>query len=176
MFGYLWRRLALRSALRFPKHRRLVAVSVAATLSLASAGVTLGGLAGGSLPTAGLTYLSVTRNSVNMAGDAVRLKIKSDVTVKTTYSIVAPSESFVGGWHYHNGPAIVTVTAGTLTFYDAACGTWDISAGETYIESAGQVLIAKALPSKNTGNVEWFTTRLYPGAIDPVAVAAPCTP
>jgi hypothetical protein len=55
-----------------------------------------------------------------------------------------------------------------------------VSAGESYIESTGEVLDAKILASKNTsGNttVEWFTTRLYPiGAADPNPVPAPCTP
>lgn len=177
MTGWLMRRLGLASPVRLASRRRIAAVAVAATLTLASAGVALGGLVGGSLPTAGLTYVSVTQNAVNMAGDAIRLKIKDDVTVKTTYSIVAPSDAFLGGWHYHNGPVIVTVTAGMLTFYSGTCGSWDVSAGHTYIESAGEVLIARALPSKNTGNVEWFTTRLYPqGASDPSPVDAPCTP
>jgi len=71
----------------------------------------------------------------------------------------------------------VTVTAGTLTLFDASCNSWDIAAGQTYIESTGQVLVAKAFASKNTENVQWFTTRVYPeGAVDPVAVDAPCTP
>lgn len=157
--------------------RRIRAAGAAATL-LIVAGVTSvsAALVGGSLPTAGFTYISTAENAVNIAGGAVRLKIKDEVTVKTTYSIVAPSEAFLGGWHYHNGPVIVTVTAGTLTFYGETCDTWDISAGGTYIESAGEVLIAKALPSKNSGNVEWFTTRLYPGTADPVAVDVPCVP
>jgi quercetin dioxygenase-like cupin family protein len=113
-----------------------------------------------------------------MAGDAVRFKTKDDVTVKTTYSIVTPADQFVGPWHYHNGPVIVTVALGTLTFYDASCGTWDITAGQSFIESQGQVLNAKALVSKNPGGtLQWFTTRLYPnGATDPVVVDAPCTP
>ena len=98
---------------------------------------------------------------------------------KTTYSRVVPSLTFQAGWHYHNGPVIVSVTAGTLTFFDGACATWDLTAGHTYIESTGQVLNAKVLPAKNAGiaTVEWFTTRLYPeGAGDPVEVAPPCTP
>jgi len=133
-------------------------------------------LVGGSLPTAGLTYTSSTINSVNMAGD-IRLKIKDNVTVKTTYSIATPSGALVGSWHYHNGPVILTVTAGTLTLYGATCDSWDISAGQTYIESTGQVLVGKAIPAKNSGNVEWFTTRLYPeGTSDPVPVDPPCTP
>jgi hypothetical protein len=155
------------------------AIAVGVALVLASATAVSGAIASGSLPAAAFTYLSVTDNAVNMgpAGDAVRLKIKDSVTVKTTYSMVVPGTGLVGTWHYHNGPVIVTVTVGTLTFYDSTCGTWDVEQGHTYIESTGQVLVAKALPSKNTTNVEWFTTRLYPaGTNDPVNVAAPCTP
>jgi hypothetical protein len=150
----------------------LVMVGVMATSAVAEAA-----LVSGSLPSAGFTYLSVTENAVNMAGD-VRLKIKDGVTVKTTYSIVTPGAGLVGTWHYHNGPVIVTVAVGTLTLFDATCGSWDIAAGQSYIESTGQVLVAKALPAKNSGaTVEWFTTRLYPeGAADPVQVDAPCTP
>ena len=134
-------------------------------------------LVSGSLPTAGLTYTSVSLNSVNMRGD-VRLKIKDNVSVKTTYTIVTPADQILGGWHYHNGPVIVTVTVGTLTFYDANCNAWDVSAGETYIETTGQVLNARAVTAKNPGgSLQWFTTRLYPeGANDPVPVDAPCTP
>jgi quercetin dioxygenase-like cupin family protein len=151
-------------------------VAVVAALVLGTSAVSAA-LVSGSLPTAGLTYTSVTQNAVNMAGDAIRLKIKDNVTVKTTYSIVTPANQLVGSWHYHHGPVIVTVTAGTLTFIGAGCETWDVSAGQSYIESAGQVLIAKAVTAKNTGNIEWFTTRLYPeGAVDPQPVDAPCTP
>jgi hypothetical protein len=136
------------------------------------------GLVGGSLPAAGFTYTSLTENSVNMAGDPIRLKIKDHVTVKTTYSFATPNDAaLVGTWHYHLGPVFVTVTTGTLTLYDARCNSWDIGPGQTYIESERQVLVAKALTSKNDGNVEWFTTRLYPeGGTDPVSVDAPCTP
>jgi hypothetical protein len=148
-----------------------------AALVLATSAVNAA-LVSGTLPAAGFTYTSLTENAVNMAGDAIRLKIKDNVTVKTTYSFAAPSDSsLVGTWHYHNGPVFVTVTTGTLTLYDASCNSWDIAAGQTYIESAGQVLVAKALASKNSAAVQWFTTRLYPdGAIDPVRVDAPCTP
>jgi hypothetical protein len=110
---------------------------------------------------------------------AIDLRANKPINVKTTYSRVPPSPDLNQGWHYHNGPVIVTVTVGTLTFYDSACGTWDVTAGHTYIESPRQVLNAKTLPDKNAGiaTVEWFTTRLYPnGAIDPVPVSAPCTP
>jgi len=165
---------------RLPVRRlgRLGVMAAVGTALIFGASAVSAALVGGSLPSAGLTYISLTENAVNMAGDPIRLKIKDNVTVKTTYSFATPSDTaLVGTWHYHNGPVFVTVTAGTLTLYDSSCGSWDIGEGQTYIESAGQVLVAKALASKNAAPVQWFTTRLYPeGAIDPVSVDAPCTP
>lgn len=157
---------------------RLATVGATAAAMVLATSTVNAALSSGSLPPAGFTYLSTTQNGVNMTGDAIRLKIKEPVTVKTTYSIVAPSQNLLGAWHVHNGPVFVTVTVGMLTFYDAACGSWNVAAGETYIESEGQILNAKALPANNSGGtVEWFTTRLYPnGTGDPVAVDPPCTP
>lgn len=158
---------------------RAARISVLAVcLALVTGGTVLAGLASGTLPAAGFAYTSVTDNEVNMAGDGVHLKTKGTTNVKTTYSRVAPNPAFTAGWHYHNGAVIVTVTVGTLTFFDATCGTWDLPAGHTYIESTGEILNAKVLPDKNPGiaTVEWFTTRLYPeGTADPVAVEAPCS-
>jgi len=165
---------------RLPTRRlgRLGVVAAVGTALILGTSAVNAALVSGSLPIVGLKYTSPTENAVNMAGDPIRLKIKDNVTVKTTYSFATPNDTaLVGTWHYHNGPVFVTVTAGTLTLYDATCGSWDIAAGQTYIESAGQVLVAKALTSKNMAAVQWFTTRLYPeGAIDPVQVDAPCTP
>jgi len=165
---------------RVPARRlgRLGVITAVGTALIFGASAVNAALVSGTLPAAGFTYTSLTENAVNMAGDPIRLKIKDNVTVKTTYSFAAPSNTaLVGTWHYHNGPVFVTVTAGTLTLYDASCNSWDIGEGQTYIESAGQVLVAKALASKNAAPVQWFTTRLYPeGAIDPVSVDAPCTP
>jgi hypothetical protein len=152
-------------------------VAVGATTALLTASNTLGALVGGALPTSGFTFTSVTDNEVNMAGSAIHLKTKDPVNVKSTYSRVAPDPAFRAGWHYHDGPVIVTVTVGTLTFFDSACGTWDLTAGHTYIETAGEVLNAKVLPDKNPGiaTVEWLSTRLYPAeAVDPVPIDPPC--
>jgi hypothetical protein len=156
--------------------RLAIIVSLVTGTVLATSTVAEAALVSGSLPAAGFTYLATSQNAVNISGD-VRLKIKENVTVKTTYSIVTPADQIVGGWHYHLGPVIVTVTAGTLTFFGEGCGTWDVSAGESYIETPGQILNAKTLIFKNSGNVEWITTRLLPaGATDPVTVDAPCVP
>jgi len=159
--------------------RKLVLLgALMAMVVLVSASTTLGA---GSFPAAGFTWIADqgSVNSVNMIGD-VRLKTKSSVTVKTTYSKIPDTSwsTFDAGWHYHNGPVIVSVTVGTLTFFNPTCGSLPVHAGEAYIESTGQVLNARIQAAEQSGNttVEWFTTRLYPlGAIDPVPVTAPCT-
>lgn len=160
--------------------RRLLLIgALAATLSLLTASGVLGALVTGSLPTSAFTFTSVTDNEVHIMGTGIHLKTNDEVNVKTTYLRVAPNSNFSSGWHYHNGPVIVTVTVGTLTFFDRECHRRDLKAGHSYIESTGQVLNALVLPAKNAGipTVEWLTTRLYPeGAVDPVPVAAPCTP
>jgi hypothetical protein len=153
-----------------------LALLAALALTLVSAGTAAAGLVGGSLPASGFTFTSSTINSVDVGGSGIKLKTRAPIDVKTTYTKLAPTGALTG-WHYHNGPVIVTVAVGTLTYVDAACNTWDLSAGESYIESTGEVINAFLDPAKNPGlsYVEWFTTRLYPaGAADPVSVSAPC--
>lgn len=163
---------------RRPARRLTLVVALGLTLALAVSGSALGGLAG-TLPAVGFAYTSDGINEVNVAGNGIQFKTKGAVDFKTTYSRVDPSAALLGPWHYHNGPVFVTVTSGTLTFYGSDCTSWDVGEGETFIESTGQVLNAKALPEKNAAvsKVEWFTTRIYPnGAADPQGVTAPCTP
>ncbi len=174
-----WRKEGPRQPGRRRVIRRLaLGGALAVAIGLVTSSAAFGALVGGSLPTAGFTFTSDTINEVNMAGTGIHFKTKDSIDVKTTYSRVPPSGSLLG-WHYHNGPNFVTVTVGTLTFFDSTCDSWDVTAGHTYIETAGQVLNATVDPAKNPGiaTVEWFTTRLYPdGAADPVPVDAPCTP
>jgi hypothetical protein len=157
---------------------RLTSVGVATVLALALAGTAFAGLVGGTLPATAFTFTSTTVNDVNMTGNGIHLKTNGSINIKTTYTRLAPTGALTG-WHYHNGPVIVTVAVGTLTYVGADCRTWDLRAGESYIESRGEVLNAYLDPAKNSGlaNVEWFSTRLYPaGSSDPVAVEPPCTP
>jgi hypothetical protein len=165
------------SSTRMRRTVRLSSIASGGILVLALAGTALAGLVSGSRPAAPFTFTSRTVNDVSMDGNGIHLKTKGAVDVKTTYSMVPPTGALTG-WHYHNGPVIVTISRGTLTYVDAACHTWDVTEGDSYIESTGEVLNAYLDPTKNVGldNVEWFTTRLYPaGAADPVAVPAPCS-
>jgi hypothetical protein len=165
------------SSTRIRRIVRLSSIATGAILVLALAGTALAGLVSGSLPSAAFTFTSATINDVNMSGNAIHLKTNGSINIKTTYTQLAPTGALTG-WHYHNGPVIVTVAVGTLTYVGADCRTWDLRAGESYIESRGEVLNAYLDPAKNSGlaYVEWFSTRLYPaGASDPVPVEAPCT-
>ncbi len=166
--------LARRNAVR----RILLLGAVIASLVLGG-GTTIAALVSGALPTTAFTYTAVNSKTVDVDRHGIELEVPRGANVKTTYSRVAPDPAFRAGWHYHNGPVILTVTVGTLTYLDRNCRTWDLTAGNTYIERPGEVLNAMILPSKNAGiaTVEWFTTRIYPStALDPVPVAAPCTP
>lgn len=159
-------------------HRRVgvVSLSAGALMTLIFVGTALAGLVSGVLPSSPFTFTSTTVNDVNMDGNGIHLKTKGSINVKTTYTKLAPTGALTG-WHYHNGPVVVTVALGTITYVAADCHTWDVSAGESYIESTGEVLNAFLDPAKNAGlsNVEWFTTRLYPaGKADPEPVPAPC--
>src|SRR5690349_19720435 len=150
---------------RLPARRlgRLGVITAVGTALIFGASAVNAALVSGTLPAAGFTYTSLTENAVNMAGDPIRLKIKDPVTVKTTYSFAAPSDSaLVGTWHYHLGPVFVTVTTGSLTLYDSSCGSGDLAAGQTYTESEGQAPVAEALAAKDPGAVPRFTARVYP--------------
>jgi hypothetical protein len=159
--------------------RRLLPAGLlaAGVLVIIGAPGAMAGLVGGTLPTTGFTFVSTTDTGLNIRGGGVQLSSHGPIEVKSTYSKIAPTGALLG-WHHHNGPVLVSVTVGTLTLLDDNCGTWDVTAGETYVESPRQILNAYADPAKNAGldSVEWLTTRLYPaGATDPVPDAAPCT-
>lgn len=162
---------------RTSRRRMLVSFAAAAVLLMGVAGTALASLVG-LLPTSAFTFTSTSVNGVDIDRGSIRLETEGRIDVKTTYSKTAPLGVPVG-WHYHNGPVIVTVALGTLTFLDRQCRRTDVGAGQSFIEPTGKVINALADPAKNIGvpSVEWFTTRLYPrGALDPVPVAAPCTP
>jgi hypothetical protein len=180
-------------------------MTLGATLLMATTGSTMAGLDGGELPVAGFTHTSLVDDIIEpiawtstseslpdvyaWLADAARaerrasssaggyLGMSGPIAVMTTYTLEPADPWYRLGWHANDGPVIVTVTTGTLTFVDDTCRTFDLVAGHTYIESTGQVLNALLLPGKNPGGaaVGWFTTRLYPeGATDPVEIDAPC--
>jgi quercetin dioxygenase-like cupin family protein len=157
--------------------------------------------AGGELPPAGVTHTSVVEPSArtmptpdslvdvyawlastqwaaggSLSGPGVDIDTSGPIVVETRYTLHAADPGYQLGWHVNHGPVIVTVTAGTLTFVDDTCQTFDLVAGQSYIEPAGEVLDARLLPEKNPDGaaVGWLTTRLSPQGVAAVEVEAPC--
>ena len=152
------------------RRRHSLVVVVVATLALVTATTVL---AVATFP----TRVAVV-NKVDIDRNGIDFETSRKVDVITTFSS-QPSTWAGSGWHYHNGPVFISVTTGTLTFWTTTCRKIQITAGQGYIESTGQVLLAKNLDS--TTAAEWYTSRVIPyqtnglPGIDPVPVVhAPC--
>jgi len=81
----------------------------------------------------------------------------SDVYI--THLRIAPGGH--GGWHSHPGPSIITVRAGTATFYDE-CNDFQpdsYSAGGGFVEDAGCVHI---LANEGTEDLEVVVVQIVP--------------
>jgi quercetin dioxygenase-like cupin family protein len=68
------------------------------------------------------------------------LKTKDDTDVDADRLTVAPSG--VSGWHSHPGPVFVTVTQGSVVWYDGsdpACPSYTYHAGQSFIENAARI-------------------------------------
>jgi hypothetical protein len=162
------------------------AVALGATFVIATAGGTAAEPDTGELPVAAFTHISVVDDDLTLAdiylGEAdadpdVDIDTSGSIAVETIYTLERPDVGYETGWYRHSGPAIFTVTVGTLTFIDDSCQTFDLVAGQSYIESSGEILNAVLVPHKNLDGeaVGWFTTRLSPvGAAGPLPVSVPC--
>jgi hypothetical protein len=154
--------------------RRAVVAGVAAAVAV----VGTIGIAQGTPPagTSTKTTLAdvVTQNTVNAHADPIKLRTTAHVEVAQFANTGQPG--FSSGWHAHTGPVVITVTAGSLTFYDRAgandsgCRVTVVSAGQGYIETPNQPILAR-----NEGSVEtdWITTQIIPvGASQRIDVAS----
>lgn len=162
------------------------AVALGATFVIAAGIGTAAEPDTGKLPVAAFTHSSVVDDDLTLAdiyagqADAdpgVDIDVSGSVAVETVYTLERPEVGYESGWYLHSGPAIFTVTVGTLTFIDDRCQTFDLVAGQSYIESPGEILNAVLVPDKNRDGeaVGWFTTRLSPvGAVAPLPVEDPC--
>jgi hypothetical protein len=113
-----------------------LAVSVAVTSASPPAGVTPTVLARG-------TYDAFKVKSV--AGSPVSFKAKA----KSQFDLVVRQHDYVPtpavpipttGWHGHPGPVFITVTKGTLTYYerdDRTCSPHVVTAGHGFVDSGG---------------------------------------
>jgi quercetin dioxygenase-like cupin family protein len=93
--------------------------------------------------------------------DQVKLNVRDDVDVVTQTITITPGGHT--GWHSHPGPVIVTITAGTMSFYDGddpTCSRVAFNAGDTFIDQGrGHVHIAR---NEGSTNLVLYATYLLP--------------
>jgi quercetin dioxygenase-like cupin family protein len=134
--------------------------------------LTLGAIAtllaiGGASATPGLGASASTLGRATLAAgdkiktDQLKLDVRDDLDVVTQTITIAPGGHT--GWHSHPGPVFVTITAGTMTFYDGddpACTPVEYAAGDAFIdEGVGHVHIAR---NEGTTNLVLYATYLLP--------------
>jgi quercetin dioxygenase-like cupin family protein len=87
--------------------------------------------------------------------------VRADLDVVTQKITIAPGGHT--GWHSHPGPVFVTITAGTMTFYDGddpTCTPVDYATGDTFIDKGmGHVHIAR---NEGTTDLVLYATYLLP--------------
>ena len=143
--------------------RRIAATAaIAAVVVLSAVGVAVGTPPAGTSTKTTLADVTV-QNRVNANVYPTKLRTRDLVEVAQFANTAQPG--FSSGWHVHTGPVVITVTAGSLTFYDRAgvdgsgCKVTIVSAGQGYIETPDQPILAR-----NEGSVEadWITTQIIP--------------
>ncbi|MEU3463195.1 cupin domain-containing protein [Streptomyces sp. NPDC006733] len=122
-------------------------------------------------PGSGVTA-TVLAKGTTAEGLKIKTKGRTDVVVRTI--TIAPGGET--GWHYHQGPLIAVVQAGTLTRTLADCSVERSSAGQSFVEPDGA---RKVHNGRNLGTVPvvLYVTYLVPeGAALSVDAADPGCP
>ncbi|MCI0582325.1 MAG: cupin domain-containing protein [Chloroflexi bacterium] len=93
--------------------------------------------------------------------DDLKISTRDDVQVVTQMVTIAPGGHT--GWHSHPGPVFVTISAGTMTFYDAddpTCTAGTYETGDSFVDrGGGHVHIAR---NEGAVNLVIFATYLVP--------------
>jgi hypothetical protein len=109
-------------------------------------------------------------NKINIEYDQIRLHTIQPLDV-LQLSSTAPA-GWTAGWHQHTGPVIVSVVAGSLTFYQGSCDGVTVTAGHAFVEVPGVPIFAR---NEGGSEARWLTTQLIPvGAASRVDEPAQC--
>jgi len=95
---------------------------------------------------AGFSAVTLSRGtlsapSIHSHADGIQLETRGSVDIVTSQVTIAPSGT--SGWHTHPGVVLVTVTAGTVTFYDQRCEKNVYPAGTSFVESGDDPGLAR---------------------------------
>ena len=142
--------------LRSTLGRALVLGLVGAIASIGIAAATPGSGAVGTILSVGTLPAGV-----KVHNDDLKLSTRDDVQVVTQTITIAPGGHT--GWHSHPGPVFVTISAGTMTFYDAddpTCTPGTYATGDSFVDQGGgHVHIAR---NEGAVNLVLYATYLVP--------------
>lgn len=109
--------------------------------------VLIGALAGTALATtaSGFTATPLSHgtlaHSTRVHADGIKLRTHGSVDFVTSQVAIAPLGT--SGWHTHPGVVLVTVSAGTVTFYNQHCKATVYPAGSSFVESGDDPGLAR---------------------------------
>jgi hypothetical protein len=139
--------------------RRLVVAGgiLALVAAVAGSGVAFATPAGGAGATSTVLADGTFVNTANFNEGGLRFRTKREVEVFQVSNTA--NSGWTSGWHEHTGLVLVNITAGSLTFHTANCGSLTVTAGHGYIESPDKPILAR-----NEGSVQaaWITTQVIP--------------
>ncbi len=123
-------------------------------------------------PPRGQTATPLTRATLGQfeaEGDGIEVESErrsADIAVAKV--VLEPGGST--GWHHHPGVTLVSVASGTVTEYDVKCEKTVFTAGEGFVESKGEVHLAR-----NRGNVKavLYATFIVPTQTTDLRIDAP---
>jgi quercetin dioxygenase-like cupin family protein len=98
-------------------------------------------------------------------GNRVKLQTKGDVEIAFQRIVIQPGGTL--GWHSHPGPTVVTVRAGTLSFYHAEACTQEIeyATGQSFSNMPDEIHLAR---NEGAQEVVLFAVYFVPMASPPV--------
>lgn len=113
-------------------HRKLLLTATAALVPLtAAAGIAFATPAADMTPAVHAAGVRLA-DRVNVNADGVKFQTKAPTDVSVVTLTLAPGGTT--GWHGHPGLAIIAVTQGTGTLYDANCDAKEYGAGQAFVE------------------------------------------
>jgi quercetin dioxygenase-like cupin family protein len=123
---------------RLKTHRRYVPALVALTFAAGSLSVAwaTGGVGLTITPLSGPAALGDVSSKSEGDGLESEIKLKGESDVFVAHIRIAPNGE--GGWHYHPGPSIISVKAGTASFFHAEAPTTALvyETGKGFVEDA----------------------------------------
>jgi quercetin dioxygenase-like cupin family protein len=98
-------------------------------------------------------------------GNRVKLQTKGDVEIAFQRIVIQPGGTL--GWHSHPGPTVVTVRAGTLSFYHAEACTQEIeyATSQSFSNMPDEIHLAR---NEGAQEVVLFAVYFVPMASPPV--------